>query len=1361
MAIPQFRPLFTIALVTALSGAFQPAWASLSIAQSPLTLPQRVKPAFIMALDNSGSIGSDENLCTTSQGECTWKSSTNSFFDTTGNMFSSGQGSNNYVRVMRGGNKAKSGNDTGSGEAPRADKFGAARDPEFNRAYFNPGDAYTPWVNFDGSPYLGSGADGSTIANFIDQTTGNAVPSSAPEDARHPLTATNNGGSGVTIDFTTGMHVLYTYSAGDVLPKGTNWYYTNKTSGTPDGTAANDVLDCAALKATVVGTPANGTLETLAANYTIGASCNGKVTVRYYPATVYLTTKTAAAPDAVVGFNLANVITVPKAGPYIAGVYTDLYKYEIIPANFPGGATDPNYVAVITNFANYWTYFGDRARAIVGATTQTFGAVDFMRVGKFDISPICSGVGSCSPLNTTNGYTKFVSGPDTNYTSQPGGDPLVTMYDLADYVYKTGVTINPIPPTGAVYSATGGDRYKFYQSLYAFDRPNNNTPTRRSVYRMGHQFQRVKGATTVDGVVDNNPPILLACQINAGMLFTDGYINDDNGGLPAVGNVDGAMGAPFSDAQSGTMSDIAAKFYNNNLRPDLQAGRVVAPLGCPDPTLDCQINLHMNFFGVPLGAIGHYYDQVVGGVSYVDDLTTTADEATAAAFANPPAWLATGTTNLQPSDVDDIWHASINSRGKFISAQSPARVRDGIKTIINTIIDATLGSGSSATAGARLGAGSITYQPSFAVAGGSDWTGNLKAYQLTNTGGTGTLYWSAAGILNAESNATRTSRNIVINKAPGGSGNAASLTGASALGASEATQLGLLGTTPAAFHLNYGVGATVDQAVAYLKGDSTNELTRAGAGNHVFRYRSGVLGDIVDSSPELSTSVDDFGYAFSLPSALGGGATYTSFLTSKALRSPSSVVYVGANDGMLHAFDGRDVGGGELFGFIPYSITNKLNRLLDPAYSHYFYVDGGINVHDAYLGGAWKTVLVGSTGAGGSGVFALDVTTPGSFGPSKVMWEVTNSDPDIGSNIGRPTVFLAEDDVWYAAFGNGYNSTNSNPGAILVNLSTGAIKKVMADDGGNFDNGIGYIAPVDLDGNGKIDHIYGGDYQGNVWKFKSSPLGVWSVDNAGIPLYVAKDASGNRQPITGDIEVGAGPITGTLVYFGTGSFFLDGDNSTPSSPPVQTLYGIWDNGTVDTLGRASLVQQTISSQTAGPIDTRALSSNPIVYTTAAATRGFYVDLEVGSAADGEKFFGRPLLQDGVVLYTTFEPATDACSPGGTNWEYGLDALSGASALNNLHIGSLSGGAVCPGGSCGAMSIGTGAPVRTPTVLIPPPPCIPGVNCPIPVKVCDPDCHYPPPVAPTGCPSYQPSYAPGSRVTAKPAACGRQSWRQVR
>ena len=196
------------------------------------------------------------------------------------------------------------------------------------------------------------------------------------------------------------------------------------------------------------------------------------------------------------------------------------------------------------------------------------------------------------------------------------------------------------------------------------------------------------------------------------------------------------------------------------------------------------------------------------------------------------------------------------------------------------------------------------------------------------------------------------------------------------------------------------------------------------------------------------------------------------------------MIYVGANDGMLHAFDatvGQADSGKELFAFVPPSVYTYLKELSSNTYDHRYFVDGPVTEGDAYLG-AWTTVLLGSPGAGAKSVFAVDIKDPTTMGAGSVMWEATGS--DIGNVLGEANVALLNNDNWVAIFGNGYNSTGGTAKLMLRNLSTGTEYKTVATDSAT---GNGLSAPALVyDRLNRVVTAYAGDLQGRLWKFDLS-----------------------------------------------------------------------------------------------------------------------------------------------------------------------------------------------------------------------------------------------------------------------------------
>ncbi len=240
--------------------------------------------------------------------------------------------------------------------------------------------------------------------------------------------------------------------------------------------------------------------------------------------------------------------------------------------------------------------------------------------------------------------------------------------------------------------------------------------------------------------------------------------------------------------------------------------------------------------------------------------------------------------------------------------------------------------------------------------------------------------------------------------------------------------------------------------VNYLRGEKTNEGTGAGQ----FRVRSAVLGDIVNSDIVFAGR-ENFGYQNLSPDNFDTNNlntnSYAEFMLAK--QSRKKMIYVGANDGMLHGFDAETMV--EQFAYVPRSVLQDtttdgrpaLAQLADQTYngSHRFFVDGSPWVGDACLKSPasnctsteWRTVLVGTTGAGGKGVFALDVTAPASFSTANVLWDFTGQgDADLGYTVGQPVIGRLRDGNYYAIFGNGYSSERGRSGGCRRPRATSA-----------------------------------------------------------------------------------------------------------------------------------------------------------------------------------------------------------------------------------------------------------------------------------------------------------------------------------
>ena len=835
------------------------------------------------------------------------------------------------------------------------------------------------------------------------------------------------------------------------------------------------------------------------------------------------------------------------------------------------------------------------------------------------------------------------------------------------------------------------------------------------------------------------------------------------------------------------MADIAARYYldvsgASPLRPDLPAGDVPVPEVCPssDPKVDCQGNLHVNFYGITLGGRGNLYDP-----------DATQDAYTTPAIYNN--WPSRQDNNR--STVDDIWHATVNTRGDFVSARTPADITDAMRRVLASVTAGATPSGSIALTGARIGAGSLTVVPRYEVDNeGTDWFSELQAQQVEV---------NALGQVAEFSNAWEASEKIPGHGSRrvyfGRNNNTvarfqdteASITLAT-LCTKPSTYLGMSRCTAAELS---ALGVDAPAAIRYLLGENSGEVKNGGT----LRDRTTDLGDIVNSTPVVSSPLDDYGYR-SLTGTIS--TSYTEFLNDKRTNGTRYMVYAGANDGMLHAFDGgmtasnvmdTVAGGSETFGYVPTTAIGHMGNLLfpyDPAdrsdqkFAHRYYVDGPVTVSDACFGTCadvadWRTVLVGTAGAGGRSVFALNVTNPDTFGAVDRLWEISDLNTTlttdvrnhIGHVLGEPVIIpvksRAGNTRWKAIFGNGYNSANGKAVLFVVEIATGApqIQMYEAEESGagvpSGSNGLGNIVAIDRWGgaslNGRLsdgfaDTVYGADQKGALWKFDlRDPPNAIGVTDISIPLFVTRThsegtpAQNYRQPITGGLTAATGPNGGVLVYFGTGSFSFYGD---PDDDSLQTLYAVNDTErgpTTTTLDRGDLQGYEVQAGTTSR-EIEAVGS-------VLAGRGWYVDLSTG-----ERFVGNPRIASGVVFMPTYLPdgGSTGCSTGGFNWLFGLNTRTGEAGLSAVRYGSPTGDSPGAGSASVPMDTGGSAPVREVGVLVlprvgpPPPPTVP----PLPGE-------EPPPPPEQGC--WMLVTAPGADADEGmylPYPCGRQSWRQI-
>ncbi len=886
------------------------------------------------------------------------------------------------------------------------------------------------------------------------------------------------------------------------------------------------------------------------------------------------------------------------------------YRKVVVSATSGPGATDERQ-----NFANWYSYYRTRNFAAKGGISRAFASLgEGIRIGYGRINKGATVIDGRSVAAVERGVRPF--------------------RDEAD--------------------ATKKYRKQFFDWLFAVGN-NSGTPLRRALDGAGQYFENVADTGPWSTTPGDAGGSFLACRKSFTVLMTDGYWNSDEAlTAGARANNDGTNGnvisgqkgesyaytarSPFSDTHTNTLADVAMHYWKRDLAPGIRNQ-------VPTSVLNPAFWQHMVTYGVSFGLVGNQNPTAVFNA-------ITDDQAAAVTWGNP-----VGAADDDPSKIDDLLHAAVNSRGGFYSASDPDEFAKVMSAALAKIRDETSSAAQVAATGTQLNTGATIYQATFQS---DNWTSKFLAFKvytrkdrddgLIPTGFSigdiaPTPTWDAAEKVPAQANRKIFSWDPVAKVST-------NFTWDTTNGISTAQRV-LLDNSSA--------------LLSYLRGDKTNEAPN---GNK-YRVRDSKLGDIINSDPWF-VGTGDFGYATATSDKISDAqrAAYRARKVSTTFKERPPVVYVGANDGMLHAFDATT--GDERFAYVPNAVFPNLKKLAATNYAHSYFVDGSPRAADALIGNVWKTVLVGSTGAGGRSYFALDVENPRTAAISKsmVLWEF--ADADLGATIGQASIVLTEAGKWVAIFGNGYNSDNHRAMLYVVDLETGQqLAKIdtKVGDAAN-PNGLSTPLAVDADRNGAVDLVYAGDMHGNLWKFDftGASAGAWksafSSGSTPKPLFTAKDKDGKAQPISSKVQAARHPYrNGMMIFFGTGKFFEVGDQG---NLDAQSFYGVIDgcgrDGTSCTsqLTRSNLVEQTIELEQTTTFGTltwpiRVLSNKEVP----SDKHGYFLDLiSPVMGKEGERIISPPLVWGDRVIYTTMIPDSDPCNFGGTSWIMEVDPFTG-------------------------------------------------------------------------------------------------------
>ncbi|RYX88340.1 MAG: hypothetical protein EOO28_36420 [Comamonadaceae bacterium] len=940
---------------------------------------------------------------------------------------------------------------------------------------------------------------------------------------------------------------------------------------------------------------------------------------------------TGPVPTAVTPFR-GGADTVPQPYRTDSATWT---KTTIISGNtYPRAATRSDctastttcsYDEEMTNFANWYAYYRTRMQSMKSSAGQAFGSItDNFRVG-------------FTTINDTAG-SRFVKIRDFTPTQK-------------DAWYR-----------------------QFYSTGF-----NGGTPLRQATSRAGRVFT---GTSPFTGSNVYEDPVQYSCQQNFLLLTTDGYWNEAGTGDEdrikkedgtRINNADGgsSVAAPFFDGGPGacpagassclgstcpgstndtskfsscnTLSDVAYWYATTDLRrtdlnncsnqTDATNTNNLCTNDVKTSTKDSIRTQHMTMFALGLG--------VEGLLNFQDDYETAGAGDFADIRSGALKW--PQVKNLHPSAVDDLWHAAVNGRGKYFSAKDPDSLSKGLKGALAEVNAAGGAGAAAATSNLEPVAGdNYVYVGSYQTV---KWTGNLEARQIDLSTGDVSIapQWCVENVIDPVTNnisCTGTMSTLV----QGGTDTRAIFTFDSA--ASNKLKPFLydsLTTAQKAMFAPTGLSqystldadslaaATATNLVNYLRGHYQYEARTTNTAK-AFRARERVLADVIGSQP-IYVKKPAFSY---------NDTDYPAFVSSKASRS--GTVYIGANDGMLHAFDANS--GTERWAYIPTPMLPKMRQLADVSYptNHRFFVDGSPKVGDIYSGG-WKTILVGGYSSGGIGYYALDITDPAT---PKALWEFPPAgEADAGYSYSAPLITKLSNGTWVVIVSSGYNNTGQGYMYVL-NAATGAVIRKVSTGVGTLasPSGLGRLTgfapgmPYD----NTTTKVYGGDLKGNVWRFNPATGDV-------AKLATLKDGNGDAQPITSKIEL-VSVDTQTLLYIGTGKYLETGDLSTSQG---QSFYGIRDTYDADgtmTDPRTVLNKVTLAdtAATGGGYDRKSTGSAGNIKTS----RGFYADFPVS----GERVNIDPQFVNGVIVALSNVPSNTACTAGGTSFITFFDYQNG-------------------------------------------------------------------------------------------------------
>ncbi len=729
------------------------------------------------------------------------------------------------------------------------------------------------------------------------------------------------------------------------------------------------------------------------------------------------------------------------------------------------------------------------------------------------------------------------------------------------------------------------------------------------------------------------------------------------GGKPLV-DVVGSLPVSVSDfsAPSGrqprvnTLADVAAYYANTDLRQpafgNCGTGVDLCTNNVPVTTEQGGgRHQHMTTYTLGLGANGT--------LRYRDDYDTAVDGDFRAIIDGRLDW-PDPILRFAGERIDDLWHAAVNGGGRYFSARNPEGMARALGSAM-TKIRASAGAASSVAASSQqtVPGDDLLYAARYRTV---FWDGDLNAQRIAVSDGNLSLQsvWSASGLLDLRATDDSDTRLLLMPSATSADGFKEFRW--SLMDAGE--QAAFTGLCPDTGTRRLSQCVTMDAAqqaqaggrrlVDYLRGQRGSE-DRPEHALRLFRPREHLMGAAVNASP-LYVGQPPFRYA---------DEHYGEFRDVVA-SGRRRMVYLPANDGMLHAFDAQT--GQERWAFVPSAVLPELWRIADNRWSNDFrYLHDGSPVAGdicpsapaaGCAASAWRTLLVGSLGAGGRAYYAIDVTQPDR---PALLWQFDVSrDVNLGLAMGQPIITKRRDGRWVVVIASGYANVNPGNGRgmlFVLDAWTGNVLSRLDTGAGSTSAPAGLAqlnAWIDSALDNTAARLYGGDLLGNVWRF--------DLDGGASIRLASLDYDGRAQPVTTRPELSLQRIGNrqiSLVTIGTGKLLGSADMADTS---VQSIYTFRDDLGQQGLGRLQesprMVRQQLTQTGTGQ---RTISTHPVDWTQ---SDGWYLNLDA-TPDSGERVTIDPEQQLGVLRVIGNVPDSAPCQPHAQAWIYQFDLFSGS------------------------------------------------------------------------------------------------------